>query len=109
MKPLGELFLERKQSRRLGVDVREASMKRRGREARPHPRGPLVAPLTYFFLLYIPTYPQTIRYGAKKANSTAATFCTREIPSWGLIRSSVGGGIDHGGPLHQLHGLSDDV
>ena len=25
-----------------------------------HPRGPLVAPRTYFFLLYIPTYPQTI-------------------------------------------------
>ena len=26
-----------------------------------HPRGPHVAPPTYFFLLYIPTYPQTIR------------------------------------------------
>ena len=45
MKPSGELFLERKQSRRLGVDVREASRKPRGREARPtpwarpHPRG----------------------------------------------------------------------
>ena len=25
-----------------------------------HPRGPLVTPPTYFFLLYIPTYPQTI-------------------------------------------------
>ncbi len=24
-----------------------------------HPRGPLVAPPTYFFLLYIPTYPET--------------------------------------------------
>ena len=30
-----------------------------------HSRGPLVAPPTYFFLLYIPTYPQTIRHGAK--------------------------------------------
>ena len=30
-----------------------------------HPRGPPVAPSMYFFLLYIPTYPQTIRYGAK--------------------------------------------
>ena len=39
----------------------------RGRppRARPLPRGPLGAPPTYFFLLYIPTYPQTIRYGAK--------------------------------------------
>ena len=27
----------------------------------PHPRGPLVAPPTYYFLLYIPTYPQTNR------------------------------------------------
>ena len=30
-----------------------------------HPRGAHVAPPTYFFLLYIPTYPQTTRYGAK--------------------------------------------
>ena len=33
--------------------------------ARPLPRGPLEAPLTYFFLLYIPMYPQTIGDGAK--------------------------------------------
>ena len=65
MKPLGELFLERKQSRRLGVDVTEASRWPRGREARlppwacPHPRGPLVAPLTDFFRLYI--YPYTLK------------------------------------------------
>ena len=41
--------------------------------------------------------------------STTATFCTQEIPSWGLFRSSAGGGIDHGGLLHQHHSLSDDV
>ena len=34
--------------------------------------------------------------------STAATFCTREIPSWTLFWRSAGGGIDHGGPLHHL-------
>ena len=61
MKPSGELFLEWKQSRRLGVDVREASRKPRGREARPHPRGPLVAPPTYLFRLYILIYPENIR------------------------------------------------
>ena len=33
--------------------------------ARPLPRGPLGAPPTYSFLLYIPTYPRTIRTGAK--------------------------------------------
>ena len=40
---------------------------------------------------------------------TAANICTHEIPSWGLFRCSVGGGIDHGGLLHQHHSLSDDV
>ena len=77
--------------------------------ARPHPRGPLAAPPTYFFLLYIPMYPGNIIYGAKNPISSAATFCTREIPSWGLFRRSAGGGIDHGGLLHQHHSLSDDV
>ena len=71
MKPSGELFLERKQSRRLGVHVRESTRRARGRgRAYPpgralHPQGPHVAPPTYSFLLYIPTYPQTTRYGAK--------------------------------------------
>ena len=37
MKPSGELFLEQKQPRRLGVDVKEASRKPRDREARPTP------------------------------------------------------------------------
>ena len=74
-----------------------------------HPRGPLVAPPTYFFLLYIPTYPQNHRGAPRKPNSTAATFCTREIPSWGIFRRSAEGGIDHGGLLHQHHSLSDDV
>ena len=47
----------------------------------------------------------------RKPNSAATTFCTREIPSRGLFQSSAGVGIDHGGPLHQLHGLglSGDV
>ena len=35
MKPSGELFLEQTQSRRLGVDVKEATRRPRGREARP--------------------------------------------------------------------------
>ena len=33
--------------------------------ARPLPRGPLGAPPTYSVLLYIPSYPRTIRTGAK--------------------------------------------
>ena len=83
MKPSGELFLERKQSRRLGVYVKEATRKARGRGARPppgsalHPRGPLVAPLTDFFRLYIPIYPKTFgeqnRLGVPPPQASIAT------------------------------------
>ena len=34
---------------------------RLGGQARPHPRGPLVAPPTYFFHLYILIYTENIR------------------------------------------------
>ena len=74
-----------------------------------HPRGPLVAPPTYFFLLYIPTYPQTIR-------SIHENLIPPPQPSV-PVRFHLGafsgilpeGGIDHGGLLHQHHSLSDDV
>ena len=46
---------------------------------------------------------------SQKPNSTAATFYIHEIPSWGLFRSSAGGGIHHGGLLHQHHSPSDEV
>ena len=59
MKPSGELFLEQTQSRRLGVEVKEATRRPRGRAARPHPHGPLVALLTDLLRLYI------LIYGAK--------------------------------------------
>ena len=59
---------------------------------------------------YIYTYvPPNYQIRSQKPNSTAATFCTREIPSWGLFRRPARGGIDHGGLLHQHHSLSDDV
>jgi len=61
MKPSGELFLEQTQSRRLGVDVKKEMRSPRGRDACPHPRGPLVAPLTDFLRLYILIYPKNIR------------------------------------------------
>ena len=61
MKPSGTWFSERTWSRGLGVDVKQPTRRPRGRGRALHPRGPLVAPPTYFFLLYIPTYPQTIR------------------------------------------------
>ncbi|KAM3227503.1 hypothetical protein ACQJBY_059342 [Aegilops geniculata] len=45
---------------------------------------------------------------SQKPNSTAATFCIDEIPSWGLFRSSTKEGRHHGGLLHH-HNLFDEV
>ena len=70
-----------------------------------HPRGStdLLLPPIYIHI------PRKHPGAPRKPNSTAATFCTREIPSWGLFRHSAGGEIDHGGLLRQQHSLSDDV
>ena len=46
---------------------------------------------------------------SQKPNSTAATFCIHEIPSWGLFQSSAGGCIDHRGLLHHHPSPSDEV
>ena len=114
MKPSGAIFLEQTWSRGLGVEVKKQARRPRagapptGGRA-PHPRGLLEHPPTYFFLLYIPMYPENIQEHHEKTISTAATFCIPEIPSWSLRRRSVGGGIDHGGPLHHLQGLSDEL
>ena len=110
MKPSGTWFSQQTWSRRLGVCVKKRSRRTRGRGRALHPRGPLVAPPTYFFLLYISTYPPPQHPGAPRNTiSTAVTFYIREIPSWSLRRCSAGGGIDHGGPLHQHPCPSDEL
>ena len=109
MKPSGTWFLEQTWSRGLGVDVKQSTRRPRGREVRPPPSW---APRCSTGILLPPIYtyvPPNYQTRSQKPNSTAATFCTREIPSWSLFRSSAGGGIDHGGLLHQHHSLSDDV
>ena len=50
--------------------------------------------------------PSNDQIRSQKPNSTAATSCIHEIPSWGLFRSSAGEGIHHGGLLHQYELLS---
>ena len=52
--------------------------------------------------------PRKLPGSQQKTISTAVTFCIREIPSWGLFRSSAGGGIYHGGLLYH-HSPSDEV
>ena len=61
MKPSEAWFLEQTWSIGLGVQAKKQSRRPRGWRARPLSRGPLGRPPTYFFLLYIPTYPENIR------------------------------------------------
>ena len=117
MKPSRELFLERTRSRRLGVDVREASRKPRGREAcptpwaRPHPHGPLVAPLTDFFCLYKSTYPKTFEeQDRSRVPSVQASGATKNLSG---ARSSTlpkgepltGGHLHHPDAIHDEEGV----
>ena len=67
-------------------------------------------------LLHRPTSSSYIYWHTlKTSRSTTKPYFNRcnllyqDIPSRGLFRSSTGGGIDPRGPLHQLHGPSDDV
>ena len=93
MKPSGESFLEQTQSRRLGVDVKEATRRPRGCPARPlgmgapHPRGPLDSPPTYFFLLYIPMYTENISVATRP--QTVWSLCFSVIPGSVMLTRTV--------------------
>ena len=103
------IFSPRKPIYGVGVGVGGPPGGPRGRGARPPPSW---APCCSTDVLLPPIYtyvPPTDQTRSQKPNSTTATFCIHEIPSWGLFRSFAGGGIDHGGLLHQHHSPSDDV
>ena len=111
MKPSGELFLEQTQSRRLGVDVKKETRKPQGREARPHPRGPLMAPLADFFHLYISIYPKNIgedkRSGVPPPQAPVATK-NQSGPYSGTLpegESLTGGHLHHPGAFHDEEGV----
>ena len=97
MKPSGELFLERKQSRGLGVHVREATRKARGRGrahppwARPPPSWLPLPPS--FAYIYMSIYPKNIgeqnRSGVPLPQASVATKnqsgpCSGTLPEGGI-------------------------
>ena len=72
----------------------------------PHPRGPLVAPLTDFFRLYISIYPKTLgeqnRLGVPPPQASVATknlsgARSGTVPEGGSL---TGGHLHHPGALH---------
>ena len=68
--------------------------------ARPLPRGPLGAPPTYSFLLYIHTYPQTIRTGAKNLIPPPQLSVSTRSHLGACSGAPPEEGRHHGGLLH---------
>ena len=75
--------------------------------ARPLRRGPLVAPPAYFFLLYIHTYPQTIRTGAKNPIPPPKLSISTRSHLGAYSGAPPKEGRHHGGLLH--HPSPSDV
>ena len=79
--------------------------------ARPHPRGPLVAPLTDFFRLYISIYPKNFRERNRSRVPLPQAFvatknqsgpCSGTLPEGGTL---TGGHLHHPGALHDEEGV----
>ena len=77
-----------------------------------HPRGPLVAPLTDFFRLYIPIYPKNIKDNnrsevplpqASVATKNLLGACSGTLSEGG--ESITGGHLHHPGALHDEEGV----
>ena len=75
MKPSGKLFLERKQSRGLGVHVRESTRKARGRGARPGE-----APPTLVTASLIPCIGSKSPWSCSVRKSRSRRFCSVWTP-----------------------------
>ena len=102
-------------------DLESTSRKQRGRHEAGgaptplgralHPRGPLVAPLTYLFLLYISIYPKTIgehnRSGVPLPEASVAIE-NQSRPVLAPCRRGQclsGGHLHHPGALHDEEGV----
>ena len=76
-----------------------------------HPRGPLVAPLMYFFCLYISIYPKNIwehnRSGVPPPEASVAIESqSRPVPAPCRRGESLSGGhLHHPGALHDEEGV----
>ena len=117
MKPSGEVIFGRKATRETWSPRQESNEEGTRPGARPppgralHPRGPLVAPLTDFFRLYISIYPNTFgehnRAGVPPPQASVATKnqsgpCSGTLPEGEII---TGGHLHHPGALHDEEGV----
>ena len=75
----------------------------------PLPCGPPVAPPTYSFLLYIPTYPRQIKYGAKNLIPLPQLSVSMRSHLGACSGAPMEEGRHHGGLPHHHHSPSDEV
>ena len=99
----------------MGLECRSGNQRARHEAGgRAHPLGApstLVAPLTYFFLLYIKIYPKTIgeqnRSGVPPQQASVATK-NQSGPCSGTLSEGdpiTGGHLHHPGALHDEEGV----
>ena len=111
MKSSGTWFLEQTWSRGLGVDVKQSTRRPRGRGCALPPCGPLVAPLTDFFRLYMSIYPKNIQeYNRSGVLPPQASIATKNLSGacFGTLpegESITGGHLHHPGALHDEEGV----
>ena len=72
-----------------------------------HPRGPLEAPPTGFFRLYIPIYPKTIEQQDRSGVSLSQAFVATKILSGARSDTLPEGEPITGGHLHHPGALRD--
>ena len=101
----GTWFSHRTWSRRLGPYYKGSKRRSWGWGApplgrAPLPHGPPVAPPTYSFLLYIPTYPRQIKYGAKNLIPPPQLSVSMRSHLGACSGAPPEEGRHHGGLLH---------
>src|SRR3954463_4579855 len=108
---LDKLFLEGNQPDGLGPHVRRATRRSRGWRARPLPREAPVAPPTFSFHPYIPSYPKPSRTEdisrfpppqASRATKNQSGPLSGTLPEGGSIS---GGHLHHPGAIHDEEGV----
>ena len=108
---LEKLFLEGNPPDVIGLHVRRYERCSRGWGRAPLPRGAPVAPPTYSFHPYIPTYPKTSRTEdrsgvpppqASRATKNQSGPCSGTLPEGGTV---TGGHLHHPGAIHDDEGV----
>ena len=117
MKSSGEVIFGRKATRGTWSACKGSNEEGTRQGARPppgralHPHGPLVAPVTDFFRLYISIYPKNFgeqnRSGVPLPQASVATKnqsgpCSGTLPEGGSL---TGGHLHHPGALHDEEGV----